>query len=615
MPIGSLRRGAFIVALTLLPHVAPAATNSWNGLSGIDHNWNTGTNWTGGVSPVAKADLVFPPVAATSSNNDISSLQINSLTLSGSNYALTGNALTLGSAAVGSGNVIVNQGAANNSVAFNIALTAGAGSQQFFTVNSGGVLTLSGQLSGATGSELVKSGVGTLILTGDNSGFTGPFSINNNGGIVRIQHASALGGANAIFTVRVNSQLQLDNVPITAIAKNLVLNGAGVSSDGALLNLGGTHTLSGNIELDSEVTIGATVGAMTLNGVISDSGAGHSLTVVGGGMVELSGPNTFRAGTTIGGGVLSIANDNALGSVPILPATNVTFLGNGTLRANAPVNLVATRNITIANGVSGGFDTNGNAMTIAGAVTDAGTLVKSGAGTLEVDSAPTFAAGSSLQASAGKLRLSVTSGSPTIASGVTATVASGATLELAGSVSALGTAAGNRAHIVNNSFGAAGQPAGLVITGMNQVVGGIDGSGSTQANAGSNLTADHITQSALVIGGTAGNPALVTIDASNANGLPLADGQLLAGVLESNGPFASDTDSTSLIAPGANTTSSIVDPAITQVGSTTVGEQTTVPEPASILLLILCGLATLPLARQRIRRLYGLLVWPTTSRD
>jgi autotransporter-associated beta strand protein len=349
--------------------------------------------------------------------------------------------------------------------------------------------------------------------------------------------------------------------------------------------------------------------------VISDSGAGHSLTVVSGGMVELSGPNTFRGGTTIGGGVLSIANDNALGSVPILPATNVTFLGNGTLRANAPVNLVATRNITIANGVSGGFDTNGNAMTIAGAVTDAGALVKSGAGTLEIDSAPTFAAGSSLQASAGKLRLNVTSGSPTVASGVTATVASGATLELAGSVSALGTAAGNRARVFNNSLGAAGHPAGLVISGMNQVVGGIDGSGSTQVNAGSNLTADHIIQGAFVIGGTAGNPALVTIDASNANGLPLAEGQLLAGVLESNAPFASDIDSTSLIELGANNASNIVDPAIAQVGSITVGEQTAVPEPASILVLVLGGLTTLPLARQSIRQQYRLLGWPTTSRD
>ena len=71
---------------------------------------------------------------------------------------------------------------------------------------------------------------------------------------------------------------------------------------------------------------------------------------------------------------------------------------------------------------------------------------------------------------------------------------------------------------------------GLLVSGTNQQVGNIDGLGTTQVNAGSDLTANHIIQSALVIGGTSTSPGFVTIDASDALGNPLADSSLLASV-------------------------------------------------------------------------------------
>jgi beta-glucanase (GH16 family) len=51
--------------------------------------------------------------------------------------------------------------------------------------------------------------------------------------------------------------------------------------------------------------------------------------------------------------------------------------------------------------------------------------------------------------------------------------------------------------------------------------GGIDGTGNLAISAGGNLTASHIVQSALVIGGAAGNFSTVTIAASDASGNPL----------------------------------------------------------------------------------------------
>ena len=97
----------------------------------------------------------------------------------------------------------------------------------------------------------------------------------------------------------------------------------------------------------------------------------------------------------------------------------------------------------------------------------------------------------------GILRFKATNGAASVGTAVTATVSNSATLELAGSVSSL-SAGGNRVNIVSNSTAAAG----ILVSGTHQQVGNIDGSGTTQINAGSDLTADHIIQSALVIGGT-----------------------------------------------------------------------------------------------------------------
>jgi hypothetical protein len=81
-----------------------------------------------------------------------------------------------------------------------------------------------------------------------------------------------------------------------------------------------------------------------------------------------------------------------------------------------------------------------------------------------------------------------------------AVVVDGATLELAGSVSALSAANGNRVNIENDSLSAHG--GGLVVSGTNQQVGYVDGTGVVVVMAGSDLTADRIRQNSLTIHGT-----------------------------------------------------------------------------------------------------------------
>jgi autotransporter-associated beta strand protein len=130
------------------------------------------------------------------------------------------------------------------------------------------------------------------------------------------------------------------NVPGT-IAKNLILNGPGTSNNGTLLNLAGTNTLSGGITLDSDTTIGATTGAMALNGLISDSGAGHNLTIAGNGVIVLgrAGGNTYRGLTTINGGALTISNTSgsATGTGSVVINSGGILRGNGAV--SGPVSL------------------------------------------------------------------------------------------------------------------------------------------------------------------------------------------------------------------------------------------------------------------------------------
>jgi hypothetical protein len=212
-----------------------------------------------------------------------------------------------------------------------------------------------------------------------------------------------------------------------------------------------------------------------------------------------------------------------------------------------------------------------------------------------------LSAGSALAINAGTLQFNVASGSATVASGVAANVSGNGTLELAGSVSVLGSATvANRVSISNSSSAAAG----VLVSGGNQQTGGIDGSGVTQVNAGSNLTANHIDQSSLIIGGVAGSPALVTIDASDASGNPLgqSSGFALVGSLVRSGPFGEGViRSGNLSSIAADSTDLAVPAAGNSVG---IGNASQVPEPSTLLLALLAvsGVVSIRIVRHRFRR-------------
>src|SRR5207253_2113358 len=116
----------------------------------------------------------------------------------------------------------------------------------------------------------------------------------------------------------------------------LILNGPGIANDGALVNVAGSNTWAGTIEMDSDVTFGASAGVMIINGVISDLGAGHNLTKEGPGKVYLDplnvlAGNTYRGNTYVNGGMLSIGHPFALGPGGASAVVNANPGESGTL--------------------------------------------------------------------------------------------------------------------------------------------------------------------------------------------------------------------------------------------------------------------------------------------
>jgi len=332
--------------------LAPA-TYTWDGGGGNSNTrWSDAANWSTNVAPSGSAvsldNLVFPTGVSGNSMNDLVGATFNSITISGSNYTLGGNALTLGSSAISSGNsIIVNANDLGDSISFNIQMAGQAGGRQFLIVNTGGALTISGKLTGTSGLELAKNGTGTLVLSGNNSGFTGPIDVV--AGDLQVTNATALGNASSNTTVESGADLQVSSATGITVNEPLILNGAGPQGNGALLNVKGNNTWSGSVEMDTDTTFGATAGTLNITGVITDTGTGHNLTKVGAGTIIFSGANTYRGTTTVDNGILGIGNALALGTADGTAATetvvNSTITASGTLEFNN----VTGKNFTIVN--------------------------------------------------------------------------------------------------------------------------------------------------------------------------------------------------------------------------------------------------------------------------
>jgi hypothetical protein len=247
-----------------------------------------------------------------------------------------------------------------------------------------------------------------------------------------------------------------------------------------------------------------------------------------------------------------------------------------------------TIGVAVALGTSQTWTINGgNPLNVGGVMSLGGmTLTKAGAGTLRVNSAPNLASNSALLVNAGTVRFAP-SAAAIVGTGVTVNVASGATLELAGTAAALANGA-NRATITNNSQQSGG--GSLLVSGTNQQVGPIVGTGDTIISGGASLTANSIVQNALVVAGSQGSIGVVTLAASDVSGNSLAASTQF-------GP-SSTAGSDSLAERGYFDESPPL--ASASIGGGSIGSSA-VPEPSLPIMIAGAMLYGLMLARRRTR--------------
>ena len=154
-----------------------------------------------------------------------------------------------------------------NSDSGTLTLTGGiTGSGLGLTVggSSATTITTSG-INTSTNGTLTKDGTGTLTITasGDYTGLT-----TVSAGVLNIQNANATGTTAGGVSVTSGAALQIQG-GIAVGAEALTLNGTGISSDGALRNISGDNSWSGDITLGSATRINSDAGTLTLSGGVS----------------------------------------------------------------------------------------------------------------------------------------------------------------------------------------------------------------------------------------------------------------------------------------------------------------------------------------------------------
>jgi fibronectin-binding autotransporter adhesin len=277
-------------------------------------------------------------------------------------------------------------------------------------------LTLDGSISGPGG--LVKSGLGTLVLTNTANNYSGGTTIN--GGILSVAQPAALGSSSGALTINPSA----------------VFRATASFIDSRLVTLGGTGgaTSGGTFDVSAGVTENRV-------GVISGAG---SLTKTGDGILQLGAVDTYTGGTYVVGGTLNITNDPSLGPAPDAgSALYGIHLSNGTTLQLLVNSTNGNRQIELLGGtatlnVGTGFTQQRN-----GLIFGSGGLIKAGGGETILTNANIYTGGTTINA--GILQVNNATGSGTGTGPVT--VNSG------GVLSGLPTAVG---------FGAPGTIAGIV---------------------------------------------------------------------------------------------------------------------------------------------------------
>jgi autotransporter-associated beta strand protein len=250
--------------------------------------------------------------------------------------------------ALGTGQITANEAGLNFISGAAVTLNQNILVQGALVVLGTDDVTINGVLSNRSavpGEEgfLAKNGTGTLRLTAANT----IDSVRFSDGRIVVSNAAALGQNDVTTTDFVGSSRTLE---------------AGV--DGL--------TIANNIALTGPLAVDTAGNTLTLGGTLYNSG---SLVKTGAGSLVITGANSYTGGTVVNTGTVVAGNDAAFG-------TGAVELGNGTTLA-LPTEVIGGR--TLANNFTLGnatIATGTNTLTLSGVLSGAGTVAKTGIGTL-----------------------------------------------------------------------------------------------------------------------------------------------------------------------------------------------------------------------------------------
>lgn len=416
----------------------------------------------------------------------------------------------------------------------------------FHVVDPAHIVTIGQTIGG--GGNLTKLGPGTLVLENANT-FTGVTSIGD--GTLALGNPLALQGS----TLDASGAGTLDVGTATAITLG-GLQGSNVFS------------LENNLGAAIAVSVGNSGSDTTFAGVLRGKG---SLVKVGAGKLTLSNVDSdYSGGTTLGAGTLNINADGALGA-----AGPLGFTGDATLQAAAPLNLGEDRTVSLGPGVTGTFDTQSHAVSIAGPIVGEGNLSKRGAGILtlagtntysgdtvvnegilSVDSGSRLGTGAAVSLGGGTLRIAGTTGfittkSLTVAGASTVDVSNPAGAVWAGNIdgNARLTKTGSGTLTLNGLANLTTSEGSLLVGGGTVVVPtgsveadniGINGSGSKLTLSGGSLDLGN----GLSVGGSSGAPCTFEMTGGTltcAETYAVGSGDNTPSIFQSGGTAVADT--------------------------------------------------------------------------
>jgi autotransporter-associated beta strand protein len=237
----------------------------------------------------------------------------------------------------------------------------------------------------------------------------------------------------------------------TGIKLTLMRTGTGGASAINAVNTSGTNTIDAPLILGAAANQTQTFtqssgGTLIVNGVISNTN-NVTLSLNGGGIIQLGGANTYSGGTTLNAGTLNINNASALGtgtftiaggSNAIIDNTTggaITLSANNAQVWNGNFTFTGTQSLNlgtgaVALGASRTVTVNANNLTVGGVISGTGFgLTKAGSGTLTLSGANTYTGATTVNA--GTL---LVNGSNSAATGAVSVNNSGTTLGGTGTI-------------------------------------------------------------------------------------------------------------------------------------------------------------------------------------